>query len=215
MTRILLSLLVTLSLFSASAQFKKGDLLIGGDLSYSSNKTTSIYYTGEQKTNYGVFDISFGKALKENAVVGINLSYQPNVNTYNYGAGLITNRTDNYGIGIFYRMYKNLGKDFYLFGEVGGGYNGSTSSMTDSTGNKTSTGTGYGGRIYITPGIAYKISKKFFLELSIPEIFNAAYSSTKTKAGSVTISSSDAFAAGVNIDSNPLNSLGIGFRLIL
>jgi hypothetical protein len=215
MTRILLSLLVTFSIFSASAQFKKADMLIGADLSYSSNKTTSVYYTGEQKTNSGVFDISFGKAIKDNAVVGINLSYQPNLNTYNYGAGLISNRTDNYGIGIFYRVYKNLGKDFYLFGEAGGGYNGSTSSMTDSTGNKTSTGTGSGGRIYITPGIAYKISSKFFLELSIPEIFNAAYTSTKTKAGSVTINSSDAFAAGVNIDSNPLTSLGIGFRLIL
>jgi hypothetical protein len=215
MTRIILTLLITLSFISVNAQFKKGDVLLGGTLLYSSNKSTNPYSPDEQKYNYGVFNISLGKAIKENTLFGVFIGFQPTSNTYNNGSILVTDKTDNYGIGIFYRMYKNLGKEFYIFGEAGGGYDGSTSSTKDSTGNKLSTGTGYGGHIYITPGIAYKISKKFFMELSIPEIFSLAYSSSNTKSGSVTTATNDGFNANANINSNPLNSLGIGFRLIL
>ena len=215
MTRILLSILITLFFFSASAQFNKGDLLIGGTLSYSSSKITSPNSFGEQKYENGFFNISLGKAIKENVIFGINLTYEPNINTSNYGYGLVTTRIDDYTIGVFYRMYKNLGKDFYIFGEAGAGYNGSTTSTKDSTGNKLSTGTGYGGNIYLTPGIAYKISKKFFLELSIPQLFSASYSTNNTKTGSVTTATTDQFYVNANINSNPLNSLGIGFRLVL
>ncbi|HTB23799.1 MAG TPA: hypothetical protein VK711_00450 [Puia sp.] len=215
MSRILLSILIILSFLSSSAQFNKGDVLVGGTLSYSSNKTTSPYITGEQKYDNGLFNISLGKAIKDNALFGINLTYAPNVTTNNYGYGLVTNRTENYGIGVFYRMYKNLGKEFYIFGEAGAGYNGSTTSMKDSTGNKLSSGTGDGGNIYLTPGIAYKVSKKFFLELSIPQLFSVTYSSSNTKSGSVTTAKTDQFYANANFNSNPLNSLGVGFRLVL
>ncbi|HEV3222094.1 MAG TPA: hypothetical protein VGZ90_04410 [Puia sp.] len=215
MTRILLSLLIIFSFYSANAQFNKGDVLIGGTLLYSSNKTTTPYNPSDQKNNYGDINISLGKAIKENTLFGIFINYQPSTNITNYVFGPITIRTDNYGIGVFYRMYKSLGKEFYLFGEAGGGFNGSTTSTKDSTGNKISTGTGYGGSIYISPGIAYKISKKFFLELSVPQIFSLAYTSSNTKSGSVTTGKNDSFVVNANLSSNPLNSIGIGFRLVL
>jgi hypothetical protein len=215
MSRILLSIFVTLFFLSANAQFNKGDLLIGGTLSYSSSKITPANDFGEQKYEDGFFNISLGKAIKENAILGINLTYEPNINTSNYGYGLATTRTDNYTIGVFYRMYKSLSKEFYIFGEAGVGYNGSTTSTKDSKGNKLSTGTSSGGNIYITPGIAYKISKKFFLELSIPQLFSVSYSSSISKTGSQTTSTIDQFYVNANINSNPLNSLGIGFRLVL
>jgi hypothetical protein len=215
MNRIILSLALVLFIFSANAQFKKGDILLGGDLSYSANKTTSPYFTGEAKYNSGIFNISLGKAIKENAIVGINLDFQPLTNTYNSGVGLYTVQTNSYGIGIFYRVYKGLGKDFYIFGEAGGFYTGSTSTTKDTTGNKISTGSGNGGHLYFTPGIAYKVSNKFFIELSIPQIFTLQYASSNTKTGSVTTETDKGFTAGININSNPLDALGIGFRLVL
>ncbi len=206
MSRILLSILVILSSLSASAQFNKGNLLIGGTLSYSSFKLNSASVSSEQEFDSGVFDFSIGKAVKENELFGININYSPNLNTANYGYGNVTIRTSNYGIGVFYRLYKNIGKEFFIFGEAGAAYVGSTTSTKDSSGNKISTGTSYGGNIYLTPGIAYKISKKFFLELSIPQLFLVSYSST---------GSSHQIYANANLNSNPLNSLGIGFRLVL
>lgn len=215
MSRILLSFPIIFSFYSASAQFNKGDIMIGGVLSYTTNKNTSPYSTDEQKYNSGNFEISIGRAIKENAVFGINISYQPYSSSYGSGPDYSMVKTYTYGIGIFYRVYKKSGKEFYLFGEGGGGYNGSTTSTSDSSGDKLSTGTGYGADIYVTPGIAYKISKKFFMELSIPQIFSVAYAGTNTKTGSTTTGTSDGFNVNANINSNPLNSLGIGFRLIL
>ncbi len=215
MSRILLSLLIILSVYSASAQFNKGDILIGGDLSYSNNKLTSPYSPEEQKNNSGIFDISLGKAIKENALFGINLTYGTFSNTSGTGPDRATMTNHDYSIGIFYRAYKSLGKDFYIFGQAGAGYNGSTGSTTDSAGNQLSTSTGNGGSIYVTPGIAYKISKKFFLELSIPQLFSIAYTSSTTKSESVTTGTNDNFGVNANLSSNPLNSLGLGFRLIL
>jgi hypothetical protein len=122
---------------------------------------------------------------------------------------------DSYGIGIFYRVYKTLGKDFYFFGESGGGYNWSNSSLKDSTGSKISSGTGNGGVVYVTPCIAYKVSKKFFIELSIPQIFSVQYNSTNTTAVSATTETNDSFTAGLNLNSNPLDNIGLGFRLVL
>jgi Outer membrane protein beta-barrel domain len=212
MTRILLSLLVSLTVFSASAQFKKGDILLGADLSFSGSKSTSNINPGDQKSSYGDFGISIGKAIKENAIAGIKLGYGHNSNTYNNGTDNLTSSNNTYSIGVFYRLYKNLGKDFYLFGEAGAEYNGSTSSTSDTSGSKV---TGNAGVIYITPGLAYRISSKVFVEFSIPAIFNISYSSSSSKLGSQTLGTSDNFGASANIISNPLSSLGIGFRLIL
>src|ERR1700741_2689096 len=83
MTRILL----TLALFISSslivnAQFKKNDILLGGQISYSYYSTTNtypnvIYPAGDYKNTNGYITISAGKATNENTVFGINLSYIP------------------------------------------------------------------------------------------------------------------------------------------
>jgi len=216
MNKIILSLFLFMS-FSVivKAQFTKGSALLGGTLSYSSNKSTSSNYSREVGNTYGNFNITVGQAVRESAVFGINLNYQPSTYSYGPGGGIFKNTVNGYGIGIFYRLYKNLGKEFYLFGEAGGGYIGSSSNTKDSLGNKISTGTTNGGQIYLSPGIAYKISKKFFIELSIPQLFSAAYSSNKSTSVPDFSSKNDAFNVNLNLNSNPLNSLGLGFRLVL
>jgi len=216
MTRIILSIVILISISTAAnAQFTKGSGLLGGTLSYTSSKTDYSNPPDNYKNNYGNFNISLGKAIRENAVFGININYRPRSYDYQAGNGIYKNTENGYGIGIFYRLYKSLGKEFYLFGEAGGGYIGSSTTSKDSLGNKVATSNSNGGQIYLSPGIAYKISKKFFIELSIPQLFTIAYSSIKTKSGSMTTSSSDYFNVDASLDSNPLSNLGIGFRLIL
>jgi hypothetical protein len=216
MTRTLLAgLFVFLFTTFASAQINKGFILLGGQLSYSNND----YKTNDQHLSYGIFIISAGKAISENTVVGINLTYNPAWvdNYFNYGVGPLKYKNAGYGIGIFYRRYKALGKDFYLFVEAGAGYLGATQSGKNDAGDELLTGHSNGGNIYLTPGITYKISKKFFLELTIPNIFYAQYLSNKTDVQQTPPykDKSNLFSISTSLSSNPLNSLAIGFRLNL
>ncbi len=210
MNKFLLTLTLSLFIMIANAQFQKGNILLGGDLSYSTY-TSSTTNTPDQTSNGGVFNVSLGKAIKENTVVGVNLLYSTNTNTYQGGK----NVSNGYGIGVFYRVYKNLGKDFYFFGQAGAQYYGATNYLKDTTGLKSDNSTTNGGNIYLTPGIAYKLSKKFFMELSIPQVFTFGYSSTSTNIAPGVTTKNSGFSAGINFNSNPLTSLALGFRLIL
>src|ERR1700733_4461572 len=92
MTRNLLLCAFFMSVsFITSAQFKKNDILLGGQLSYgySSSSFTQpnpSYPSSDQKINNGNISISAGKALNENTLIGIDLSYLPSsiTNYVNY-----------------------------------------------------------------------------------------------------------------------------------
>jgi hypothetical protein len=218
MPKILLTLLMIFS-FSllASAQFSKGSLLVGGELAYSS------YSTNENNTaqNYhaGNFNVSIGRAISENSVFGINLTYSPYSvsNYFQYLYGPIAYQRNGYGIGIFYRKYKALGKAFFLFGEAGAGYTFSNETGKDSLGVVQLSGSGNGGQLNVLPGIAYKVSNKFLVEITIPNIFLVQFNNTHTdypNASSGNAKNND-FSISTSLNSNPLSDLGIGFRLIL
>lgn len=197
--------------FLAHAQFNKGSIILGGQLSFSTNSTVeSPGSAPNEKSNVGTFDISVGKAIRENAIFGLQAFYgfSNDGNVAPYYAN------HSYGIGIFYRKYKDLGKEFFLFAQAGAGYSGDTQSGVDTSGNKVNQGTTNGGQIYIYPGIAYRISKKFFLELTIPELFEADYSSVKSINPQQTLVTNQ-FNISTSLSDNPLNSLAIGFRLVL
>src|ERR1700759_5458109 len=125
MTRILLT--VTLFISSSlivNAQFKKNDVLLGSQLSYSYNSSSTIvpsgyYNSSDQKMNYGNITISLGKSLNENTIVGIDLSYIPSSSNSYLGNGPspVNYQSNGYSAGIFFRKYKSLGKDFFLFGQ--------------------------------------------------------------------------------------------------
>jgi hypothetical protein len=209
MNRIILTLL-TFLFFSglANAQFNKGNLLLGGTLSYSGSSSSSA--STEYNSHGGFFNVSMGKALNENSIFGINLTY--GFNKYIS----VNNKTNYYSIGIFYRKYKSLGKDFYLSGEADAGYTGSN-TYGDNSGNQYVSGSTNGGFIGFYPAIDYRIAKKFFLEISLPSLFSASYTSTKTTDPSANpqTTTGSQFGITTSLSSNPLSALAVGFRLIL
>lgn len=209
MYKFLLLFLVILSLsFAGKAQFTKGDVLIGNTFSYRSNSSS----TGINQTNHGGnFSVSLGKAINENAAFGINLLY----GFTNYDQ--IPNKTNFYSVGAFYRKYKTLGKGFYIFGEAGAGYDGSKQSAKDNSGVEYTYSTSNGGYISFYAGLDYRISKKFFLEISIPSLFIASFDNTTStyQNANPQTSKGNQFGVTTGLSSNPLNTVGIGFRLIL
>jgi|SRR5579864_6054315 len=227
MTRTLLILVLFISCsLVVDAQFKKNDILLGGQLSYSYNSATNtyanvVYPAGDYKYNNGNFTISAGKAIDENTVFGINLSYIPSSST-NYPSLnddiLLKYANNGYSAGIFYRKYKSLGKEFFLFGEVSASYYWSNQSGKDSIGQELISGSTSTISANLYPGIAYRVSKHFFLELSIPSLIYIGYSKSNTLSHEENLSQTnknDQFYISTSLSSNPLQALGIGFRLLL
>lgn len=226
MTRTLLLFSLIFFTSMAKAQFKKNDILLGGQISYSYNSSSTnnpsvLYPNYDEKANGGNITISLGKALSENAIIGIDLSYLPSsvINYQSAGPAPLKYQNNGFAVGFFYRKYKNLGKEFFLFGEGSASYGWSEQSGKDSTGLKRLSGSSWNAGLELFPGIAYRVSKHFFLEISIPDLFVARYykSNTVNQYGTATevqTSKSDYFVVSTSLSSNPLTSLGIGFRLI-
>ncbi|MBV4357812.1 hypothetical protein [Pinibacter aurantiacus] len=219
MTKILFSCLVTLFAVTANAQINKGSVLLGGDVNFGDYKNSSNYSSNSY--NAGGISLSFGKAIKENKVVGISLGFSSSkqiATPANPGYDTSSQKTNRYNIGFFYRDYKKLAKDFYFFGQANAIYSYSNQKY-DYNINKADS---YkvvqnGGGVSIAPGIAYKVFKKMFVELSLNNLVYASYSASNT-----TYESSDKklkghdFSIGTAFSNNTfLSNIGVGFRFIL
>jgi hypothetical protein len=217
MPKCYLFLFLFLISFAASAQIKKQSILLGGQLFYYNNK-----YQVEnlnQKSQSGTISISIGKAIKENRIVGVNLGFSPirQTNYLSYGdtTTLIFNRFD---IGVFYREYKNLGKDFYFFCQVDGAFITANQNEHYQIASADVKATQRGGFISLTPGISYQVFKKMQLELTIPNILGMQYLVTRIDSNMPQIKSStqEQFLFYSNLNNNSsLSWLGVGFRFVL
>jgi len=61
--------------FNGIAQIKKSSILLGGQISYFSDKNEGLNLN--QRFERGNIDLLAGKAIKENKIVGINFSFSP------------------------------------------------------------------------------------------------------------------------------------------
>lgn len=211
---LLLTVAVIFSL-ATSAQIKKGATFLGGQISFYNSNTDFNTAQSNQKNKYAYFNVSVGKALKENSVLGLYVSYGHNkVDNFYNGNTFGNSKLDRYNVGVFYRQYKRLAKDFYIFGELGGGYLGSNQTDADLNGNNKVKYTQSGGELYLTPGVSYRVYKKLQLELLIPQIAGIQYSVNKTTS-LANNSKQDKFQFNTNLNASLLSSLGLGFRFIL
>ncbi|MDI3318662.1 outer membrane beta-barrel protein [Pinibacter soli] len=219
MTKILCCCLAIILAISANAQINKGAFLLGGDVGFGDSKNSSSYsnnaYTG------GGFSVSLGKAINENKVIGFTLGFNSSKQN---SEGTVANfdtssvKSNTYNVGFFYRDYKKLAKDFYFFTQANAGYFYSTQKY-DYTVNKLNTNKQVqnGGNVSIAPGIAYKLFKKMYLELSLNNLVYANYTATNT-----TYEETDKklkghnFSIGTSFTNNGfLSNIGMGFRFIL
>lgn len=212
MKKILLAVTVSVFACSADAQIKKGSIFLGGDIGGSTQTTKSGDITTNKQNGLNISPV-FGKAIKENLVLGVNA-----------GAGIYKNddpstpsdeyKTKSYGVGIFLRKYKNIGASgFYLFaqGGLGVGYYNEKQEGGYTTYNdlkRTSVG------INAYPGISYAVSKKLHLETGFANLLSLGYFHETRKVATPIITSK---TNGFNISSslNNISSLYLGFRLLI
>ncbi len=197
---------------SAQAQINKGTVLLGGNISGSTNKETNASSTNEYKNRSFSLSPSVGVATKNNTVWGTNLTYSNSSNKYQ---GQQTFDYNLYGGSIFYRRYATLGKGFYLFGEANAGYAYSKQKEQYSpTGNRTRRTDMVS--LSLHPGIAYAVHKNFHLEVAINNIASVGYSNQKVTTvdnGFASATNSRNFAFSTNLSNS--NPFSVGFRFAL
>ena len=207
--------IITVSIFvcSASAQIKKGSVFLGGDISGSTQKAKSGDVTTNKQNGINISPV-FGKAIKDNLILGVNAGF--GIYNNEYPVNNWEENTSSYNAGIFVRKYKNLASSgFYLF--VQGGFGGiyfkqklKSSSPVDFDETKRVT---VGINAY--PGISYAVSKKLHLETGFNNLLSLNYFNEKRETGSpVTTSKTNGFNIASSLN-NATSSLYLGFRLLI
>jgi hypothetical protein len=167
--------------FISHAQIAKGTILLGGNLEYNESSASSNTASGtssNKATGLGLSP-SFGKAIKDNLVLGFDVTYTHNTNSEGPG---YSDKADGFGAGVFLRKYKPLGNGFYLFGQsrLGGNYSHGSATAPNTTNEPVSDITnGFGFSLQFYPGIAYAINRRWQLEIALPNFFELNYNNSK------------------------------------
>lgn len=208
----ILPVLITASMFvsSVNAQIKKGSIFLGGDISGSSQKTKSGDITTNKQNGIFISPV-FGKAIKDNLILGINAGFGIYSNDY----PIRNTEYDTYNAGLFLRKYKNIATSgFYIFVQGGLGvsyYNQKEEGMPTTYDNIKRTTIG----INAYPGISYAVNKKLHLETGFNNLLMVNYFHEKRETGSpVTTYKTNGFSVSSSLN-NATSSLYLGFRLLI
>jgi hypothetical protein len=127
-------------------------------------------------------------------------------------------KINQYEVGVFYRQYKKLAKDFYFFGQVDMAalFGNSSSKYNRSLYNVTTKQTG--GKLFVSTGISYAILKKLQVELTLPNLLGLQFVNTKYASTEPNARTQDnkefSFYSALSTN-NAIGNLGVGFRLTL
>ncbi|MDR3716245.1 MAG: outer membrane beta-barrel protein [Puia sp.] len=208
----LLSACVAVCMIS-QAQINPGAILIGGSVSFNDESTNQANGLATKSTAFSI-NPYFGKAIRQNLIVGFDLLYD-----HSHSGNNVPDLTGNdYGLGVFVRKYKYLGNRFYLFGQtrLGGTYGKTSSKSADNLGNIDEADTkSYSVSLGFMPGISYAISRKWQVEATLPNLAYIEYTHGKTTnspSSAGTDYTQHAFTAGSILNNYPL-TLGISFLL--
>ncbi len=215
---------------NANAQIKKGTTLLGGQIAANSSKTDitsqsfplpNPYPINAQNLTYKatLIGINIGTAFKENKVIGLNFSTSTQKETDYYPSyDTSSTKINQNEIGVFYRQYKKIAKDFYFFGQVdvaaifGKGNSAYNRSSYNITAKQT------GGRLFLSTGISYAVFKKLQVELTLPSLLSLQFINTKQTSTDPNVRTQDNKQFSFNsalTTNNAIGNLGIGFRLTL
>jgi hypothetical protein len=225
MLKITTLFIATIFAVKANAQIKKGTLLLGGQIGANSSKlnivNTSSLPLGPQTIDYksALLGVNIGTAFKENKIMGLNFNVLSQKEKTSYPVYDTTNTKVNiYQIGVFYRQYKKLGKDFYFYGQadLGATFGKGTRVYNFSAYDYTTKQTG--AFLAVSTGVSYAVLKKLHVELTLPNLLNLQFDNfkeTNTYPNTRTAESKQFSFNTILTSNNVIGNIGIGFRLFL
>jgi len=216
---LLASVTVLLLSLTTKAQIGKGSVWLGGNIGYSSSRTsgsgTGPVNSPEAKTKSGWIAPAIGKAVKDNLIVGISLSYQ-NVHYSDY-AQYKKDNENYYGAGFFIRQYVPVLNRLYVFGQgnINFRYYKSEADLSDNYPPNTHTeDKGWNVGLGFQPGVSFAINKKLQLETGFNNLISVQYQDSKETSNYVDFGRKNKqFSAGLNLDN--ASSFYVGFRILL
>jgi hypothetical protein len=207
----LLMLFISTGLAS-NAQVKKGNWLLGGDVSFNAqNVSEPLGNSYSSGTTTISLSPSLGKAIRDNFILGFDLNYLHSQSTDVDQNGVSTkSKIDEYGLGVFLREYKPLGKGFSLFAQerLGGNYEiGGTNSFFNS-------GKTYNLSLGITPSLAYAVCGRLQVEVTLANMLSISYYHQGYGSDPNTVRTKE-FNIGTNLNNEIFQSVEFGFRFLL
>lgn len=210
-TLIILALFV---LSSISAQFTAGDKYLTGTIGFNSNKTTSG--ANSEIKGFGLeFSPAFIKFRTENKTIGFRLLSGYSHAETTSGTNHEDSKQYNIGAGVFVQRYFSLGNKFYFLLEPGISLAyGSTKNVHSAFAVTTMESKMYGARAYLTPGIGYKLTDRFIMNLNFANVVALSYTHQKsetTVANNTSGSKSNSFGFQSSLNNTSVGNLGITF----
>ncbi len=140
---------------------------------------SAISNTRSKTSNLNI-DPSFGKAIKDNLVLGFNIEYAHSTNSSDEPNNGSVNG-NGFGAGVFLRKYLPLGNHFYFFGQTALSGTYGHSHLNQAPGYQPVTDVSNTSTFSLTffPGIAYAINHKWQLETGLANFFGINYSHSK------------------------------------
>jgi hypothetical protein len=203
--------------FNASAQFTKGEKVLGANLLFNTSKTVNNNGSSVQENSNATFllNTGIGWVKSEKRISGFRVAYYNTLQKNNNGADKTT--SNGISAGVFNQHIKTFNKSFFGFLEtnLNGGYVWGKYSNSNSTTGGFST-KGYNFNTNANIGIGYRITKHLIADATLTNLLAINYShngpetSTPIKQSSKTSN----FSISTGLSSLSLNSVAIGFRWV-
>lgn len=217
---ILFLLSALISIQPVTAQISKGSAMFGGSINFYGSQNKNETTPGEKSTTSGIgVTPLFGKAIKNNLLVGGDISYGRYSNSRDYpGGGGQSSKTnsDSYGVGAFVRGYRNLGNSgFYLYLQNRIGVQVSSGKTSNSNPGYDYRNNGMAVNLNLSPGVAYAITERMHIETGLDNLFYVEYTAGSTKySGSERKSTNRNFSGGIGIGGTSSFSVGVKWIIL-
>ena len=209
MKKLFTLLCITIAFLSqqASAQIKKGEKMLGGNIGV----TSTDYEQDNNAVEGSIANISIipqlGFGVGNNWVVGVQAGYEYGKQKTTYGANQTQEQKFNtFSGGVFTRKFFPIGERFGIYGQGDVTYGRTKNKYKSSTGTASESNTNRI-EVAVSPGAYFRTGKRFILEAEVGSL-GYSRSSTKPEGAGIRSTSSTVFL-GLS------NNLSIGFKVVL
>ena len=206
-----------LSFICLHSQIPKKANLLGGDFFYG--RSDIVQSPQEQDMQILILGASYGRAIRENTVLGMHFTVSP-IHRYSYvsGPNITKIETTSFSVSPYFRKYKTLGRGFYFFGEAATHFGMLTSERKSIPGGYDWEEKNWNTGLTVAPGIAYQLLRRLHLQITIPDVLRIQYGETKYSSDNPAISNdkSSSFEISSRLRSlAQLGNLSFGLYFIL
>ncbi len=214
MTKIITVFITIFITTIVHAQIKKGNILVGGSF-YASTANQKSTSTNSEKQNAIGLNLSLGKAVKDNNVIGVNIGLSnQNLKKYFPLVDSSVNKNKGFNVGCFYQKYTKVYNALYFFVEpslnanFGVIKNNSTFNNNSSYYNSINAG--------VAAGLACRVYKKLQMEINLPRLINIGYTNNYSNNSNSSYNriTTNQFSVNTSLNSTLFSNVGVGFNLV-